>query len=271
MILYSVPMISTWTFVEELRLLVDCGDGAAATLGGKLQKIDTIVLTHAHRDHIGGLMQVLNLRGGSGKLKVLHPTGSKSFSALSMFLTTFDEESSGKVEWIPLNTTDTYRLNSTTEIQPFVTNHMEHQRYAKSVGYRLTRTQDRLRPEYLDRGPEIPKIVKALGKEAVFSQETTCDYLFGGDGLPFDPAYLEGVKTMMLECTFLEHTPPMRDHVHASLPEVHRLVTVAKPERLILNHISARYSDSQIRDAVNALEWPCPVQVVFPGTVLRLG
>ena len=51
---------------ETHRILFDVGDGATALLEGKIHKARVIALTHAHRDHIAGLPQLLNLRGRRG-------------------------------------------------------------------------------------------------------------------------------------------------------------------------------------------------------------
>src|SRR5271165_5217389 len=101
---FSTPLISTWVLDETHRILFDAGDGAAALLEGKIHKANVIALTHAHRDHIAGLPQLLNLRGGvaaaNGEpLRVVHPDGSGSLIALGRFLAQFDQMTAGRVQW----------------------------------------------------------------------------------------------------------------------------------------------------------------------------
>src|SRR5207253_303055 len=65
-ILFSTPLVSTWVFDETHRILFDAGDGVTALLDSKIHKIRLAAITHTHRDHCAGLMQLLNLRGGAG-------------------------------------------------------------------------------------------------------------------------------------------------------------------------------------------------------------
>lgn len=56
---YSTALYSTFFFLEELGILFDCGDGAAAMLLGKSRKVKHIFISHADRDHLGGLLQFI--------------------------------------------------------------------------------------------------------------------------------------------------------------------------------------------------------------------
>src|SRR5437870_3582812 len=80
--LHSSPRFSTWIWVPDWHLLVDAGDGASQQLGYKIRKIDTVVLTHSHRDHLGGLLQVINQRGEAGPFTLAHPVNGNSWRAL---------------------------------------------------------------------------------------------------------------------------------------------------------------------------------------------
>ena len=100
LIVFSTPLISTFVLDETHRILFDAGDGATALLEGKIHKARIVALSHAHRDHIAGLPQLLNLRGGvaaaNGEpLRVVHPEGSGSVMAMSRFLSHFDQTTSG--------------------------------------------------------------------------------------------------------------------------------------------------------------------------------
>src|SRR5215831_9105518 len=112
---FSTPLIATWALDETHRILFDAGDGVTALLEGKIHKAHIIALTHAHRDHIAGLPQLLNLRGGVAAaggepLRVLHPDGSGSFHAMGRFLAHFDQATSGKVLWQALRPGDRIAL-----------------------------------------------------------------------------------------------------------------------------------------------------------------
>ena len=70
--LHSSPRFSTWLWIADWKILIDAGDGASQQLGYKIRKIDTVAMTHAHRDHLGGLRQ------GSGIYARLDPEYDES-------------------------------------------------------------------------------------------------------------------------------------------------------------------------------------------------
>src|SRR6201981_1843846 len=100
--IFSTPLVSTLVFDETHRILFDAGDGVTAMLDSKIHKIRLAAITHTHRDHCAGLMQLLHLRGGAGGFQTVSAEASGSGRALAGFLTTFDSRSTGKVKWNPL-------------------------------------------------------------------------------------------------------------------------------------------------------------------------
>src|SRR5690606_7009582 len=97
--IHSAPRFSTWLWIPQWRSLFDAGDGVSQQLGYKIRKIDTVLMTHAHRDHLGGLLQVVNQRGEAGSFAVAFPCGSKSFSQLEDFSNRFNPASSRNAVW----------------------------------------------------------------------------------------------------------------------------------------------------------------------------
>src|SRR5438034_4636401 len=81
--IFSTPLVSTWVFDETHRILFDAGDGVTAMLDSKIHKIRLAAITHTHRDHCAGLMQLLNLRRGAGDFVTVFPEGSGSARALA--------------------------------------------------------------------------------------------------------------------------------------------------------------------------------------------
>jgi ribonuclease BN (tRNA processing enzyme) len=104
--IHSSPRFATWIWIPDWRLLIDAGDGATQQLGYKIRKIDTVALTHSHRDHIGGLLQVVNQRGEAGSFAVAHPCGSKSFGQLEAFANKFNPGTSWRAVWHALEEGD---------------------------------------------------------------------------------------------------------------------------------------------------------------------
>ena len=50
---------ATWLFYRPDNLLLDCGEGAATSLGNGGYAIERVFLTHGHIDHIAGLPVLL--------------------------------------------------------------------------------------------------------------------------------------------------------------------------------------------------------------------
>ena len=98
----STARYATWYFLEDYRVLFDVGDGAAAALGPKCQKVQHVFLSHADRDHIGGLLQFNHLGARDSKpLHFYYPKDSSSFPAMKEFIEHFDA-SIAKSIWTPV-------------------------------------------------------------------------------------------------------------------------------------------------------------------------
>ncbi|HZP82898.1 MAG TPA: MBL fold metallo-hydrolase [Chthonomonadaceae bacterium] len=285
LIVFSTPLVSTWALDETHRLLFDVGDGAAALLEGKIHRVNLIALTHAHRDHIAGLPQFLNLRGGvaaaSGEpLRVLHPDGSGSFLAMGRFLAHFDQATSGRVAWQAWRPGDQIELEDGRFLRAYATRHVpspDPSRF-RCLGYQIGRTVMRLKPEL--RGlpqAELDRLRAAGGREAITAPEEEILLTVTGDTSPLPPESLQGTRFLLHECTFLDSDEPRcaeareRGHEHSCLSEVLDLAQAAEVEHVALYHISKRYTDDEILRAVRAgcarRDLKAKVSVALPGRV----
>lgn len=285
LILYSTPLIATWVLDETHRILFDAGDGAAALLEGRIQKADVVALTHAHRDHVAGLPQLLNLRAGlaspSGStLRVLHPAGGGSFLALSRFLSQFDPATSGLARWHPLRPQDRLELPGNRFLRAFATYHIpgDDESRPRSIGYQVGRTVERLRPDLRGRPQgEIDRAREREGRAGITVCEEEVMFTVSGDTPALSPTLLQGSRFVLHECTFLDHDADRcadargRGHEHSCLSEVLDAAASAGVMHLGLYHISKRYSDEEIlravRSACSRRELPLRVSVALPGRV----
>jgi ribonuclease Z len=277
--LFSTPLISTWVFDETHRILFDAGDGVTALLDSKIHKIKLAAITHTHRDHCAGLMQLLNLRGGAGDFTTVYPDGSGSARAFANFLIAFDSRSTAKVHWQPLGLGEDFPIEPERHfLRGFETNHYPPAETTRprSLGYQIVRHVDKIKPEYRDL-PQSELDAMRLQHGRAYLTETLEDILFTitGDTMPLDPEVFRGSRVLMHECTFLDMEERSevadRGHPHSCLEEVLEIAKTSGVGRLGLYHVSRRYEDEQIvarvREQCARIGLTCPVSVALPGRV----
>ncbi|MGC8667915.1 MAG: MBL fold metallo-hydrolase [Chthonomonadales bacterium] len=277
--LFSTALVSTWAFDQTHRVLFDAGDGVAALLDARIHRIRYAAITHAHRDHCSGLLQLLNLRGSPGDFTVCYPEASGAARALATFLSNFDARSTGKVRWVPVAPGSMVPIEPDRHyLRPFETDHyprMDPPR-ALSLGYQIVRHVDKLKPEFMGLPQqELDALRERHGR--AFITHTVEDILLTitGDTLPMPPERYAGTRVLIHECTFLDarERAEMQDrgHPHSCLDEVLEIAREARVTHLGLYHLSRRYDDHHIRSRVRELcmrmRLPCPVSVALPGTL----
>jgi ribonuclease Z len=283
LIVFSTPLISTFVLDETHRILFDAGDGTTALLEGKIHKAQIVALSHAHRDHIAGLPQLLNLRGGvaaaNGEpLRVVHPEGSGSFLAMSRFLAHFDQATSGYVRWLPMRAGDCVEMEGRRFLRAYATQHIPSAETGRprSLGYQIVRTVDRVKNEL--RGlpqAELDLLRKKGGREAITQAEEEILLTVSGDTQVLPATAVRGTRFLLHECTFLDtdhdrcNEARERGHEHSCLSDVLLMAREAEVEHLALYHVSKRYTDDEIVRGIRAecvrLDIRFRVSVALPG------
>ena len=263
--MHSSPRFSTWLWFNDWKLQIDAGDGVSQHLGYKIRKIDTFLMTHAHRDHIGGLLQVINQRGEAGSFLLGHPAGGRSWAQMESFTLKFNPGTSRSALWKPLEEGDW--IESGVEgrlIRAFRTKHFADDDLSaapRSLGYHLIWRKMKVKPEFQALSQaELDAVRLEIGREGITAPVDEKWVTVGGDGCPLSVEEVRGTQLLLHEATFL--SPDDYDaeaagedvgHVHSTVLQALTLARDAGVPNVLLYHVSTRYADAEIRDAIRAV------------------
>jgi len=269
---FSTALYSTWVFAEEHGVLFDAGDGVTSCLLQKSGKIRHIFISHADRDHITGLFQLIQLISENGKPTIYYPKDSGSFPAMASFSKAFDEHRDPPT-WVPIAAGDSITVKPGLVVQAIANRHIEKPSLDKSLSYRLEQHKWKLKPEFhgMD-GAQIGELGKTKGKAHTSDLHIKRLFGFTGDTPVETDDRWQNCDILMHEATFLTKAEIALDgphNLHSSLDEVLAQAQAWNPGTLILSHFSSRYKDVMICNAVEEFlqntPLPFPVKVLYPG------
>lgn len=266
----STARYSTWFYVGELRLLFDAGDGVSSALIGRSGRIRHVFLSHADRDHLGGLLQFYQLNAKPGGPVIHYPRDCGSFPALQDFLARFDP-GIGPAEWQPIVPGEGIDIGRGYSVHPHRSEHIVAPPEAvKAFGFRVHHSRRALRDEFRGLpGEEIASARRERGDDAVYRSETLPVLGYSGDSPSLDSALWKDVPILLHECTFLD--ADIAKHRHSHLQQVLDAAATLDLEALVLTHFSTRYSHDEIRERVIAESATrgirFPIHLLLPGEV----
>lgn len=276
---YSTALYATWHAVPELRILFDAGDGVAAGLLGKAGGLRHIFLSHADRDHLTGLLQLLQLNPLGARLQVHYPADCGSFPALAAFCERFDPQTAPPT-WLPIRDGDQVPIGGDRYVHAVHNPHVpragvQDGRGTKSLSYFVVARKRTIRADLRDLPQkEIVARIRAEGRDAVTTLQERRLLGYSADTPILPASFWAGSQVLIHEATFLTEGDSQRrlpgdNHRHSMLPEVMAMVSQVRPKQLILTHFSTRYSPERIEEHVQAeiarhgIDFP--VHVVLPG------
>jgi ribonuclease Z len=275
---YSTALFSTWYFVEELGLLLDCGEGVTSALLQKSRKIENVFISHADRDHLTGLLQFNQLNARQGLPIIHYPKDCGSFPAIKDFSIKFDPHVDGTL-WKPIIDRDKVWIKKDIYVEAVKNNHVSsNQNTYKSLGYKVVHVKSKLKPEYVTLpANEIRNTIETLGKEATHTTIETILLCYSGDTPVENFEHWNNSKILIHEATFLggEEDKNIQTHGnrHSKLEDVIKSVSEINIEQLILGHFSSRYSNEQIDNSITALcekyRVSIPVYRLLPGQATK--
>jgi ribonuclease Z len=275
---YSTALFSTWYFIEELGLLLDCGDGVSAGLLQKSRKIEHVFISHADRDHIAGLLQFNQLNARNGLPIIHYPKDCGSFVPLENFTQKFDPPSQGTV-WTSIVDKEKVWIKKDFYVQAIRNNHVPcAPEMNKSFGYKVVQIKSKLKPEFAILSPtEIKAAIEKLGKAETQDIIETTLLAYSGDTPCENFEHWNNAKVLIHEATFLDgiedNNIQMRGNKHSKLEEVIKAASEISIGCLVLGHFSSRYADEEIDEKIkiykDMYKLEVPVFRVLPGRVMK--
>ncbi len=276
---YSTALFSTWIFIDQWRLLLDAGDGVCAGLLQKTGKIHTIAVTHSDRDHLAGLLQLLQLNARQGLPHIFYPADCGSFPALAEFIEKFDPHTTGQATWTALKPGDVVPLVQGHKLRTASSFHFtDAGDQVKSLSYFVVREVRRLKPECVGLAQtELIRLRQDRGVEEISQVFEEPLLAYSGDTIVRSADTWRGYKILIHEATYLDHEDAGdqsgRRNQHSVLPDVLEMARQAGPQILVLTHFSPRYNVEEVLEAVRqgcrSLNLVFPVHVVPPGEIVR--
>jgi ribonuclease BN (tRNA processing enzyme) len=247
----STAQIATWLHVPDRRLLIDAGDGAAACLGRRCKDIDTVAITHQHRDHIAGLLEVLSWSAYDRPCRVVYPAGSDFVEGIRDGAARQGVPCASEARWVPVTPGQEVALGG-DDLDGAPADHTAPRLRAFAASHAVQKHRDR-----------------AVGYALVEDHHVRLA-VTGDCGT--DPPVLPGRPDVLVrDCTYLRSTDigewgdALRQH--GLLEPVLDQAAIAPPQTLVLYHLDARYSPHDaawIREACRARSLPCTVSVFWP-------
>ncbi len=253
--------VATCFVLPQFKLAFDLG-----VCTKEARNASTVLITHGHPDHIGGLVQHAALRGLVGSDPATYympphliPHVQATLDAAEAMQT--NPGGGGRDHAIPailkaVLPGDEVSLGKGLKFRVFATDHT-----LPSQGYLLIETKQKLKEEYQGLpGQEIGRLRKE-GAEVQDDVETV-QVAYPGDtrSSVFDTVpELQTAKVLIIESTFMgtKHDRAFaseRGHIH--LDEHLERATWFRNEAVILTHWSTRYSGEAICDAVEEAQNP---------------
>ena len=252
---YSTALFATWYFIEELGLLFDAGDGITSNLLGKAGKIKNVFISHADRDHLGGLFQYNQLFANRNPT-IFYPKDSGSFKYIEKFTSSFDPHTTG-TKWTPLEDEEIIKIKNNYLVQGFENRHIDVPGQLKSLSYKVIETKDKLKEEFIGlSSKEIIAIKKEKGESFIKSSVEKNILVYSADTPVFDYSKFDNCETLIHEATFLtkeELVTGNDKNKHSSLEEVMEMVANISIDKLILGHFSSRYDMNMIDQSIKKL------------------
>jgi ribonuclease Z len=246
----SVGGVYTSLAVPELGLLFDAGASPRS-----LAAIDTILLSHAHVDHVGALPALLGIRALHGKTKppkIVMPVEIVDDLRAALVSLSKLQRWPLDIEAIGMSPGDELALRGDLSIRAVRTFHP-----VPSLGYLVVKKIAKLKPELVGlSGQEIAARRRAGEDVSVYEERLELAYATDTlvSVLDHSPGLLKA-RVLILEATFLDERKSLeaaRAGCHIHLDEIIERADKFENEHLVLMHFSQLYRPDEISAVLDA-------------------
>lgn len=239
-------------------------------MGNRIYAIKYIFLTHGHVDHISGLWTIINSRNNSmgdreKPLIVYYPKGNTAVEEWLQFILKVNGDLRFELSFVPITVGQKIFLRQAGSFARYVVPFkVRHTQYDQSLGYNVIEVRRRLKGEYKNLSQvQIAHLSRELGQDSITESYEKKVLTISGDTYGIDPEDAFETEILLHECTFLRKED-RKMNAHASLDEVLSIAREAKVKKLVLYHISSRYSGKIEKYLKNLSEEPFEVYYVDP-------
>lgn len=266
----AVPSLSRGTtshFVNchQRHILIDCGEATQIQMRKfklKFQKLDFILISHLHGDHVfglAGLISTMQLLGRTNKLTIIGPKNIKPFlmqqfehvglyRGFPIEFTTIEENFSGVVFEDRVIRISTFPLNHRIQTQGYRIEEKPGKRQLNKEAFDKYNISVAYINKLLDgENIETNEGVKVKADDVTFPPKSTKSYAFCSD-TAYSPAIIPHIKNVDLlyhEATFVDKEAERASETyHSTAKQAATIALKADVKRLVIGHFSARYRSS---------------------------
>lgn len=246
----SVGGLETCLEIPEWKLAFDIGRCPRSAVVRP-----TVLFTHAHMDHMGGVALHAATRSLWGLAPPVYAVPRENVEAFDELFEVWRRLDGADLayELEAIGPGEELALQQGLVARPFRSHHV-----APCQGYGIWRRKKKLKPEYVGLpGEEIKRLRLEEGVEVTATIESP-EFAFTGDTrieVVEREEVVRKARVLAMEVTFLDDRIPVADarekgHIH--LEEVAERADLFENEALLFTHFSSRYRPHEIRKALDA-------------------
>lgn len=243
----SVGGLSTCIQLPGLKCALDIGRCPQSAV-----QRETILITHGHMDHIGGICYHAATRGLMGLTPPTYVVGPENEKALGALFNAYRRLDRSRLahNLVVIGPGDEWTLPNGMLVRPFRSIHR-----VPCQGYSLWSVRNKLKPEYHGLSGHEIRDLRLAGTE-ITNAVLKAELAFTGDSLievVENEAVVREARLLVMEVTFIDDRVTVeqcRSKGHIHIDEVAERADLFENEAILFTHFSSRYRAWEIEEAV---------------------